>query len=332
MSRTGWDTSVGKAPKFAEGRTTSETLPSRNLVNAYVLRLTGALTITTSTGTTTLRPDAVGRIFEAITIKSGGILIQDWRGVMVQDLEALLELAPTPQVLPANGANQAGTNIDLTLRLPCYEPRSYSRNEKLMPAALLSDLVMSVKWGALTEMFADGFNGTVSLANANVELYEETLIGVAAPERRFLPLVYSYSSEIITTQKGKSIDLDSIQFGTDVSRVLIRAEKGGANGGGYEVADDVVGAVTFRMNEVDEVNGIPWVVLQREDAREFGLSAIRSGVVLLDAVRNQRSEPFGVEPQQWTHTQGKPRLILDVTKQTGDCRVQVLALARRAAR
>lgn len=331
MALNGWDTSTAEAPKFVEGRTVSARLQQRNNVAAYVIELSGTLTTSGVTGTPALRPDAVGRVFERITTKAGGLNIQDWLGVQLLDAELYFENAPLPQVLPANGGN-AATAVKLRIRLPQYEPRSFSQYEKLLPTTALPDLLIAIKFGVLTDMFVDAFDGAAVLTNSDVRIYEETLEGVAGNTARFLPLVYSYVADVLVTRKGMVIELDSLPAGAEVSRVLIRAEAGGSGGYEFEPNDSILGDVKLRFNGSDVVNSIPFDVLQASDVREYGLSALRTGCTTLDAVRDQRSEAASAEPQQWQVVgPGHPQLILDVTKQAGDNRVLVTVFARKRA-
>ncbi|HET8655273.1 MAG TPA: hypothetical protein VFL93_07140 [Longimicrobiaceae bacterium] len=331
MALNGWDTSTTEAPKFSEGRTVSARLQQRNNVAAYTIELTGTLTVAGATGAVAVRGDAVGKIFEQLTTKAGGLNVQDWIGVQLLDAELYFEQAPLPQVLPANGGNGA-TDIKVRIRLPQYEPRVFAMFEKLLPTTVLPDLLLAIKWGKLSDIFADGFDGTATLTNSDVRIYEETLEGVAGNVARFLPLIYSYRADVVTTKAGMVIQLDSVPAGAEISRVLIRAEAGGAAGYGYEPSDSILGDIKFRVNGSDVVNTIPFDVLQASDVREYGLSALRAGSTTLDAVRDQRSEANSPEPQQWQVLgPGHPQIIADVTKQAGDCRILVTVFARKRA-
>lgn len=327
--RYGW-VPAGKAPDYLAGRTSVAPLPTDIIGRSLLVRLTGDLVVTGGTGAGAVRADAVAKLIDAVEIKAGNQTLQSWFGSALMVAERYFEPAQTPQVLPAD--DTAGTTaIDVQLRIPCYEPRSLTGDEKALALAVLPTPKLSITWGQPGDIFTDGTDNTgVELQNASVEVSVQTLEDMVARGRSFaLPLVYSYEVDVTQSAQGKAVVLDNILAGTEVRAIIIQAEATGADAGGYEGSDALLSLVRFKINSREEINAAR-SVLQGDDVRTYGLDAATAGVVVLDAAKDERTERGA--SQLWTLAgREKPSVLLDLTKQAGDNRVRLTVIARRWA-
>lgn len=318
----------GRPLTFSAGRRTSEVINQRNVLRSLIVRVTGDLVITGAAGETAgnVRPDAAGRLVEQVRVIGDGQTMQDWSGRTLYLADRLFEAEELPQTLPASGAIGT-TAVDIRLRIPFYMLRSLTPDQTAFPTQAVASPRIDVDWAEPAEMFTGGA-AAVRLDAARVEIYEETVLGLASknPAQFARPLVYRNEQAVTAAVTGRLLDLDFIAPGTRLRAVVIEAFSGGAGGGGFDPDSAVVDELTFRMNGQEEFSGIPFTIQQGRNKSEYALAEIQPGVAVLDFAENERTD--GNQLPAVAGLQ-RPQLVYDATPGAGENKVRVTAICTR---
>ena len=164
-----------------------------------------------------------------------------------------------------------------------------------------------------------------ALANAVVHVYE--IPAEEGPEEAGRPrgvlLMSQQTHDIAASASAVKIRLDSVLRGYEIRAIIIEAESGGSSGADFIPNDSVLTYVAFNVDGTDKVKRTRAGALQQRNIRTYDV-ARETGVYVIDAVEDMKTWPG----QLWdVTTDVKPYLEVDVTKQSGECRLLVTVIA-----
>ncbi|NIP59758.1 MAG: hypothetical protein GWM92_15745 [Gemmatimonadetes bacterium] len=328
MPRKGFRTQT--APDFVEARRKEEPIKARNLVSYHLLRTQYDWDVTGGTGAGDVLSDAAYRVAREITIQAGGRPLHHFRGHTMGKIVALFfpeEFAQTDPSDDAAGINETGR--ESIIPIPYYMPWAFLQDEFALPTRD-ADARILVDWAAAAEL-VDGEDGAPVIQNVTTELLEAALFGVELPNGQTPPSEFwgavslRHTVKAVTQDGTITVDLKWLENGQELRLVMVEGMAKGANNDEYLHDDLVVEKVgPLDIDGVEEFEEVDSGPLQNRNKVEYERSALETGVYVLDAAEDKRTQRGDI----WlVRGEEKPTLDLQVSKQANDTRVVVTTLA-----
>jgi len=317
-----------KAPRFVAGGSDSVELRQRNVVAAWVLSVLYDWVVTGGTGVGTIRSDASAHLINKIVLSVNGSDVQVYDGPFLDVYTLMFMNQVFTQTVPtalAAATNQTARKA--LFLLPQQMGWSYTPEEFGMPSAGVNSPTLTIFWNSGRRL-AIGSDGVITLPNATCELFERPYTDPMPPKGGFQPLLIKQISEDVVATGQLKLDLKQLVPGHELRAIFLQAYAGGAAGEDYAANDSVVTNVRFTLGGRAKIENVPFSVIQQLNKTNYGTSALKVGLAVLDAAEDKRT----ARGELWTVTgQERPYLELDVVKQAGDNKVVITTVytARR---
>lgn len=309
-----------KTMRLTEGALESIDLKMVDPQHALLVEIVGQFQATGAPGGGALRDDAPYRLVRQHRLLANNRPVQTFDGRTQRPFFKLFDEASWPQDGPTSIADATDEEIRIYHVVPGYMGHSLTGEQfGIVPRAGV-EYSLELQLGNAADM-VDGLENDVEIANGEIRIYELPYQGDRGP---FAPLIIQRYEAAVTQTGEIELDFNTLGPGTEVRAVLIEGLSGGSTNVDFDhddaVIEDVVG---FEVDGEERIKTIPRVVMQGRNQRFYGLTAIETGVVVLDSAENKRTE-FG---QLWTVQRLRPKLRLSVDPQAGNNKVVVHAIA-----
>lgn len=313
-----------QAPDFSVGGRRDVRLEKESLLRQLTLRTAYTFGTAGGTGVGTIYGDAAYRLARQIQLFAGQRPIHNVDGRALGKIVKLFFPEEYAQTNPANLTASSSHSCVSEIPIPFFMFQSLVEEQFALPTMADGVFRLVVDWGVAQDL-AKGNDGTVSISAATTELYETPIYGVdPRPFSKWAGLRLStYRKDV--TQTGKiTIQLEDMEPGIEIRALLIEGLAGGSGGTGFDPNNSVISDIAFRINGRDEYEQVRASVIQNRNKVQYQLSSLETGVYVLDAAENWRTE----RGQLWTVGAGEqPVLTFNVAKQSGDNEVVVTAIS-----
>lgn len=301
------------APDFRAGGRTSVALRTDSLIRSYLLRITGNMTVTGGTGVGTIHPDAAFRLVPEVRIQAGGVAIVDTTGPTLGRLERLMEPTVTPQTVPDSLAAGAVEPFDVAIAIPLAFMHSFTPEFHALPSWALPALQLTVGFANPADL-AYGNDGQLGFTNVAVELYEEVQEGSPKNARMYAP-VQTITNEVpvVANVSDGKVRLEQISpiggSKMEIRGIMVEAFDNAASD--YLRTNGILNEVGFYLDNREVFEKIPAGLIQRRNAKTYGLTGTELGVYLLDAAEDKKTG----QGDLWTQDRANavPYLSYDAT-------------------
>jgi hypothetical protein len=328
---------LNDAPTFrAEGRSTVK-LPATRVIHSLLLHLTYSLTKTGGTGAGAFFADASHRLIEELIVRGNdqdllvvdGTLLYLWQLMFMR--ETFAQTAPSSL---AAGNTEAGRHSWILIPAVMGHAGAGAVNgDDQFGYPPLVNPTLSVKWAPAKNLANTTHDSVLSVPACTVELFQRFY---NRPQPKgvggFAPVFARQWSKAISAAGNVVFDLDELKSardggpGHELRAIFIQAF--GAGSAGYQYAPDNTVVTEIKLEVPGEgtvQDTVSFGAIQQLNKSEYGLSAIQTGVAVLDAAAHDQNVGIG---ELWTlRGRGAPQLKLAVTPAAaGDSRVVVTAL------
>ena len=314
-----------EAPSFAEGKTRGVTLQERHVLSMLLLRTGYDFDVSGGSGAGDILSDAAYRVAQEITVQADGSPLHNVNGHTLGKIQKLLgreEYSQTDPTTDAAGTSEA--DRESFIPIPFSMPYSKRPHEFGLPTPTAKARLL-VKWLSGGDL-VDGEDGAIALSNVDPDLYEVPIYGVPAePYSKWGAVSIRKIEKDVVSDGQITVDFDHLTNGQELRLVIIEGMAQGANADEFLYNDSVVTDVgPLDIANQEEFESVPFSVLQQRNKVAYQLSALETGVGILDAAEDRetgRGELWTVRGSQ------RPFLKLDVAKQTNDTKVIVTTVA-----
>lgn len=320
------------APRWAPLQPSRVELPRQNMVSAYLLRLTGILSIVGGTGVGKYIDNGIWRLLRHVQFRVAGRDAMSFTGAFLYLYLYLYGTEARVQTEPGAVAKDTDYPLELWADIPLSMMHSQNPDEFGAPTSILPSPEIVVTWGNGGDM-VKGSDGDAVLKDMDVQLYEVSHDQTPRDPRSFRPLLISQYEREVNASGAVSLQLAELVAGDEIRAVFIEALGGGAAGTGYEYEDGLIETVRLKASGRAVRETVPFALVQQDNVVDYRLdTGIMPGLAVLDAAPTGQTGAG----QLWTvegHT--TPTLELQVKKMAGDCKIRatvVYARGRLAAR
>lgn len=315
---------AGKTPEFSAGNTVPVEIRQKNVLRKLQMRVTGNVTVTGGDGAGSWHEDAAARIARrlAVEYKRPGVANDgapiDVVGVDLFTHDALFKPKARTQTGFTAALTAGSTHaFDVTYDIPFfpYGIAPQLQERFALDTMGVDDPLLRVTWGNASDLAYGNTGGVFAFTNVQVQVYEEVMQGVVAPVGGWWPLIMRTSSyRVAATVAGENHELPGWRDGQELFRTVVTAARNGAGDVGYRRSNSVLTSLGQTINGRTEFEMTPGVIIQGDNEEDYLLSAPRTGVYVLDYVRDEDARPFSAHVIQ----RGlRPYITFDATLTAG---------------
>lgn len=317
--------------EFSEGKRREISIPKKGILRELISEFGFDHAITGGSGAGAVQADPAFRTHERVQVLIEGAgadkTLHDLPGHTLGVIDRLLGEQETPQIDPTDiSAGGSTSGCKATVPIPFYVPRSSTPDECALPCAVAKPRLV-IDWAHVDELVTAAQDGAGAYSNTETDLFPRMLYGVAAqPYTKWSALSLRSTQFEVTVTGSKPLELSHLRPGMDLVRVIIEAFATGAAGAQFDPNDALITQLELEVNGVKEFEDAPWATLQRLNAKLYQLTAVETGVVILDFAEDGLTGRGNVIKLEGA---AAPVISLDYVKQTGECKIVVTTMAIR---
>jgi hypothetical protein len=301
-------------------RNTPIQIRTTHLLAGLLLRFSATYTMTGGSGVGTMFADALFRLFQLVTVTTGGEPQLTLTGQTINAIMSALYPTNYQHDQPVSLAAAASESVECFLYLPFAQPHSFDPLATALPSYVWpqqpQQLVVDFDAAGVV---ASGEDGVIGFTAPQLEVREVQVLdeNMDPTVRDFMRIVQT-EQNIGAASSREQVYLPGMTPGEEIRLVLVETFD---NTGAFVYTNTIVSHLRLIVAGQDVQEKESFDLLRQINKRDYNLAALMSGCVFLDSA-SDRGTALG---ELWYVSEGD-RPYMEVTT-TAACKVRVTVIA-----